>query len=326
VSFPDGYYTAELGQGAATVATTHTVLFHVLAGDSSGNARVDFADFGDLANNFNAVNVPIFGPGDMDGDSDVDFGDFGILANSFNRILTEPSIDFGDAPELGTAFPTTLANNGARHIIGSGLSLGATVDAETDGQPTASASGDGSDEDGVTFAALQSGGNAGVTVIATVPGTAVLNAWIDFNRDGDWNDPDEQVFTDEAVNDGTNELSAVIPPAVTTGTTFARFRLTSVGGQSYAGLATDGEVEDYQITIVAAREASKSGGTFSAGSFYFVVIAPLLMDQWSREYDLDVLSVGASVLSPSVEAARTRVVDQPLDAEAAVEPGSKKNS
>ena len=157
VSFPDGYYTAELPKSAATVTATHAIQFHVLAGDGSGDARVGFADFGGWANTFNLINGPKFGPGDFDGDGDVGFSDFGILARNFNRMLTSPLLDFGDAPEAGTSFPATLANNGARHIVGSGLSLGATVDAEADGQPNATASGDGSDEDGATFAALQAG-------------------------------------------------------------------------------------------------------------------------------------------------------------------------
>ena len=69
-----------------------------------------------------------------------------------------------------------MANDGARHILGSGLFLGAGVDGEADGQPDAGALGDnnaGDDEDGVTFAALQAGTNASVTVTAAVPGTGV---------------------------------------------------------------------------------------------------------------------------------------------------------
>ena len=60
--------------------------------------------------------------------------------------------------------------------------LGSTVDGEADGQPDADAAGDGSDEDGVTSTtALQVGANAAITVQATVPRTAVPNAWMDFN-------------------------------------------------------------------------------------------------------------------------------------------------
>jgi len=40
-----------------------------------------------------------------------------------------------------------------------------------------------------------------------------------------------------------------VPTTATPGTTFARFRFSSTGGLSYDGLASDGEVEDYQIEI-----------------------------------------------------------------------------
>ena len=274
LSFVDGFYTAKLPRTEAvnaqgtSLAATHSLLFHVLAGDSSGNARVDFADFGELANNFNTINGPVLGPGDMNGDRNVDFGDFGILANNFNRLLTAPSLDFGDAPEAGTSFPTTLPT-GARHVLGSGLFLGTSVDGEPNGQPNGTASGDGADEDGVTFAALQAGTSAAVTVTATVPATAVLNAWIDFNADGDWDDLGEQVFVDQALSNGTTSLTVAVPSTATPGPAFARFRVSSCAGHSYFGLATDGEVEDYQVTLLAAT-SSNSQRRFSPGLFELV--------------------------------------------------------
>ena len=260
IALPDGNYTATLPKAAAALAATHTKSFHTLPGDSDGDGGVGFGDFGDLATNFNVVGGPIYGPGDMDGDGSVGFSDFGILATNFNRLLAGLTLDFGDASESGTSFPTTLANNGARHVLGSGLLLGATVDAEADGQPDASAAGDGADEDGVTFAALQAGTSPTITVTAVVPGTAVLNGWIDFNGDGDWGDTGEQIFADQALSNGTNSLTAPIPAGAVPGQAFARLRATSVAGYSYAGLAKDGEVEDYQVTIVAAKGSSSRAG------------------------------------------------------------------
>ena len=258
INFPNGYYSAELLNTDAVsagkpLAATHSFLFHVLAGDSSGNVQVDSADFNDFANHFNTINGPVLGPGDLDGNGNVDFSDFGILANNFNTILTALTMDFGDAPESGTSFPTTLANNGARHILGSGVFLGSEVDSEANGQPDVGAAGDGSDEDGVTFGALQAGTTASVSVTATVPGTAVLNAWVDFNADGDWDDSGEQIFVDQALSSGTNNLTAAIPSGATTGQVLARFRITSSAGYAYFGLAPDGEVEDYQVNILASR-------------------------------------------------------------------------
>ena len=262
IPFSDGIYTATLPQTATTpeLAATHVYRFHVLAGDSNGDGTVGFGDFADLAGNFNTTNGPIFGPGDMDGNGSVDFNDFGILAKFFNNTVSGPALDFGDAPETATSFPTTLANDGARHIIGSGLILGSTVDGEPNGQPDADAKGDGADEDGVTFGTLRGGANANINVAAIVPLAARLNAWIDFNADRDWDDDGEQVFVDRALTNRVNNLTIAIPSGATTGSVFARFRVTGIGGYSYSGLAADGEVEDYRVTILAA--AARPVGRF----------------------------------------------------------------
>jgi uncharacterized repeat protein (TIGR01451 family) len=161
------------------------------------------------------------------------------------------ALDFGDAPD--PTYPTLDAGDGARHIIAGGLHLGASVDHEADGHPSALADGDdldgADDEDGVVFASgLGRGLDASLEVTASAAG--LLNAFVDFNADGDWTDPGEQVFTDRALVAGTNSLSFAVPSGATLGTTFARFRLDTVGGLSPSGYATDGEVEDYLVEIV----------------------------------------------------------------------------
>ncbi|MBI5758891.1 MAG: CHRD domain-containing protein [Planctomycetales bacterium] len=181
-----------------------------------------------------------------------------------------PLFDFGDAPETRTVepsslggYPTTESRNGARHAVlagGTGLRLGATVDSETNGNPTINADGDDTnpaspapdDEDGVTFtSALTAGLPASVSVIAS--GAGRLNGWIDFNGDGDWSDIGEQVITDQVVGTGPNAVVFTVPAgALGLATTYARFRLSSVTGLSYDGFAPDGEVEDYVVTVLAS--------------------------------------------------------------------------
>ncbi len=161
-------------------------------------------------------------------------------------------LDFGDAPG---PYPTTLANNGARHAIVEGIYLGSGVDEEADGQPDAIATGDdadgGADEDGVVFnGPVVIGQNVGLTVTASVAGK--LDAWVDFNGDGDWSDAGEQVFASQALTAGANSLAIAVPAAADTASpTFARFRFSSAGGLSCDGLAGDGEVEDYEVAILA---------------------------------------------------------------------------
>jgi len=159
--------------------------------------------------------------------------------------------DFGDAPD--PTYPTLLASDGARHII-TGPFLGASVDADADGQPTPNADGDDSDgtddEDGIMFtSSLVQGLSASLDVTASAP--AVLNAWVDFNDDGDFADDGEQVFTDLPLAAGINSLMFNVPSNAIADTTFSRFRIDGTGGLSFNGFALTGEVEDYQVTIEA---------------------------------------------------------------------------
>jgi hypothetical protein len=177
--------------------------------------------------------------------------------------ILDDSLDFGDAPDgVGAApntYPTLLANNGARHVS-STLFLGASIDSESDGQPSSTAAGDDTggvdDENGVTLPGLVARIGAVITVTASLAGQ--LDAWIDFNRDGDWGDAGEQIATSLAVVAGANSVSITVPDTALAGQTFARFRLSSAGGLAPTGQAADGEVEDYavQISVPAA-----SGGT-----------------------------------------------------------------
>ncbi len=162
-------------------------------------------------------------------------------------------LDFGDAPDntpIGYHYPTLLSSNGARHIINPGIHLGALIDAEPDGQPNATATGDDlagfADEDGVLFTGTMYVGQlAHVDVTASVPG--FLNAWMDFSKNGDWAGAGEQIFTNKPLVAGVNHVSFLIPMTAQYGFTRARFRFNTVGGLNYFGLALDGEVEDYKV-------------------------------------------------------------------------------
>ncbi|MFP6764906.1 MAG: GEVED domain-containing protein, partial [Planctomycetaceae bacterium] len=162
--------------------------------------------------------------------------------------------DFGDAP---TGYPVTQAENGAEHAA-SGPMLGATRDMETDGTHSASADADGADEDGVVetgdFIVVGQTG-AGVTVnVQNASGGALLDAWMDFNADGDWDDAGEQIFTSTSVENGDNALTFDVPGTAVVGITYARLRLSTAGGLSVTGSAADGEVEDYEIEISAQAD------------------------------------------------------------------------
>ncbi|MDZ4850413.1 MAG: tandem-95 repeat protein [Pirellulaceae bacterium] len=147
----------------------------------------------------------------------------------------------------------------------SALRLGKHVTADSDGRPTSNATGDAGD-DGVTFSQTivpQSGlpipafiRNVTTTVTVTASAPGLLDAWVDFNADGDWDDPNEQIVQSFEFIPGflTQTFAIQIPantplPAAPT-LAIARFRLSTEGGLLPTGLATNGEVEDYAVTIV----------------------------------------------------------------------------
>ncbi|WP_261365074.1 beta strand repeat-containing protein [Anatilimnocola floriformis] len=154
--------------------------------------------------------------------------------------------DFGDAP---------LTYGIAQHFEGSasGPLLG-TRDFESASQPNVTATGDdlagSDDDDGVTFSSttLKRRTTTIVTMNATAPG--IVDAWIDFDRSGTF-DPTEKIASGVSVVAGNNTLLVDIPTGLTSGITYARFRISTAGSTLPTGLANDGEVEDYQLTIQA---------------------------------------------------------------------------
>ena len=188
-------------------------------------------------------------------------------------VLTlDSGIDLGDAPTaaqsgFASSYPTTVSDNGARHTT-TGLLLGRNRDLDADGQPTASADGDDTngtpdDEDGVNIRGSFNRGDAAsfvdVLVTGVGGGNAFLDSWFDFNRDGDWLDSGELVYSG-AVSEGFNRITFAVPADASIGETFSRFRLnSSAAGLAPTGAATDGEVEDYRVTIGSAGAWSFQG-------------------------------------------------------------------
>ena len=173
-----------------------------------------------------------------------------ILCLSF-RLISQPS-DFGDAPD--PPYPTKLINNGPNHWFLPGFFLGSFWDPEPDGMAGMLSFGDDlnnitDDEDGIRFLSfLLPGQNSTVEVVASAPG--LLNAWIDWQANLQWTDPGDHIFQDKFLNPGKNILSILVPANITPGMiTFARFRFSSMAGLSFTGMATDGEVEDYNILL-----------------------------------------------------------------------------
>ena len=224
--------TVDLNDPPASVIEFLGPAFEAFSGHSiagAGDANNDgFADFLITAN-------------DDDGTDDV----YLVLGSQLST-GNEFTMDFGDASD--PSYPTLAASDGARHLVVEGLNLGTTVDTEADGQPTALSDGDGADEDGITPLSLFGQGLTS-TLTVTVTGSGRLDAWIDINNDGVWDDATERIAPSLPVSDGENTLTISFSDSVHLGTTNARFRFSSAGGLLPTGLAADGEVEDYIFLV-----------------------------------------------------------------------------
>jgi hypothetical protein len=136
-------------------------------------------------------------------------------------------------------------------VIVPNVLMGALIDSEPDGQPDATATGDDlanlDDEDGVTFVTpLDVGDPAQVDVVVSVAGH--LDAWIDYDGNGVW-EAVESIYS-APVGAGLNPIGFVVPNGAAVGQTFARFRFNTVGPLPPDGPAQDGEVEDYEVTLI----------------------------------------------------------------------------
>ncbi|MEQ8786593.1 MAG: GEVED domain-containing protein [Pirellulaceae bacterium] len=182
--------------------------------------------------------------------------------------------DFGDAP---APYPTTLAENGPRHLPVGPL-LGAARDEEADAVHSALADGDDAasappdDEDAVSaFPSLftaQTTYTVTVAVANETGGDANLVGWIDFDRNGVF-DTDEAAV--QTVPHGAtmamltwNDIGGA-GPDIAAGDTFARFRISTdaLALGDVGGAASDGEVEDYPLTIsVNQPPTANPGGSY----------------------------------------------------------------
>ncbi len=145
-------------------------------------------------------------------------------------IKPESPMDYGDAPD---SYQTFRNNDGPRHQLG-GPIFGPLIDAEPDGQPSMGAVGDDAnnlpDEGGITLTGMMISGTANAEVELGTAAPAFLDAWIDFDGNGDFTGTSEQIFSSEPIVPGINNLPFPVPATAIPGPTYARFRVSSTGG------------------------------------------------------------------------------------------------
>ncbi|TWU66701.1 tandem-95 repeat protein [Crateriforma conspicua] len=96
---------------------------------------------------------------------------------------------------------------------------------------------------------LNKADSAGTPIAITVTGTGLLDGWIDFNADGDFNDDGEQIFRSEPVTTGVNSLTVQVPMTAIEGETWMRLRVSDSGNLGPDGVSVGGEVEDYEVSV-----------------------------------------------------------------------------
>ena len=166
--------------------------------------------------------------------------------------------DFGDWNGAGAA--TTTASS-TRNV---NLRLGATVDVESSVTPDTAASADGADEDGVTMPASITPGLTAtipVTVFNNNTANRFLEAWIDFDNNGTFNDVDVTTAGGERIYNAATPASASLQtinvtftvPATAVGGRWAgaRFRISDSAATTPTSSGATGEIEDYVVCINA---------------------------------------------------------------------------
>lgn len=203
-------------------------------------------------------------------------------------ISPESTVDFGDAPE---SYGTSLDSNGARHEIVADFHLGSLNEID----------------DGVEFVtAFESG--LGTLVRVTAQDSGYLNAWFDWNQNGSF-DEDEQGIVDRALNSGEQLVLVDVPDSVTSGDTWARFRFTSGNGLGATGGVSDGEVEDYPISLVASGNSK----VFYPGASSYVTLA--YEDNWPLAGDYDMNDVVMAYRTTQYVSAQNQVVRYDIEGE-----------
>ena len=216
--------------------------------------------------------------------SNLDFGNTRTSSDTTTIILPPhwhaDAIDYGDAPN---PYPAAGDSLGGPWLGGSSDS----PDAESGMQRDAKALGDdkdgNDDENGITFWPI----STSTTFWGAVWGVAEFSIslppahnqavsfsiWIDFNQDGDWDDPGEMVayrtWNPGSIPSGITPVPFIVPTGAATGTTFARVRVCNAKNSLPlpSGIYGTGEVEDLEVQIMSSGTPPPPGAMIPAFKF-----------------------------------------------------------
>ncbi|MGY8768738.1 MAG: S8 family serine peptidase [Pirellulales bacterium] len=213
-------------------------------------------------------------------------GNFLLYTHQPGEFIIQPVLEQGYLPTDDLVRTVSISDTGVTEV-NAPLDFGYTraVDTGNAGNPAASHPvihgfklGDSPLlDDGVIFAqGLTIGAMNTATITSSTPlSSGILQGWVDFNRDGDWDDSGEQIFTNLALSNGTNNYSFKIPSTAFDDSSFSdalrvpaatRFRLDYSRDLTPTSTAFSGEVEDYEVLLASDPD---SGIRLSDDSFYY---------------------------------------------------------
>ena len=140
---------------------------------------------------------------------------------------------------------------------------------------------DSDGDDGAILGTIWVGALDAIVTVNVVDGPGKLDAWADFNGDGNWGGPNEQIFASLAVSADSDVLPFDVPAEAITDTTWSRFRLTTSGNLGPSGATVDGKVEDHELTIVEPNasdpvfDTHNTNMTLESGGYSTVQVADL---------------------------------------------------
>jgi hypothetical protein len=114
---------------------------------------------------------------------------------------------------------------------------------------------------GLANLARQSQGN-GINVSVQALYSSFMKAWVDWNKDGSFDNTTEIVYNSGTISTGSTTFGFIIPPSQALGNYRIRIRIDLNGGSgsttftSCGNLVNGGETEDYLFTVVASCDAT----------------------------------------------------------------------
>ncbi|MGY3670003.1 GEVED domain-containing protein [Marinovum sp. KMM 9989] len=150
------------------------------------------------------------------------------------------------------------------------------------------------DEDGVALPLLTQG--VDTTLSVEVVGDGFLQAWLDYNGNGLFDDAlgeriatdlrDDGTGDDTLAGDGVIQFTVLVPVDATTALTYARFRYASQSGLLFSDFAADGEVEDYSLLIAAADLVDRGDAPASYGDPRHAVVPSIYLGAGLPDSDI----------------------------------------